>query len=458
MHTPCATKTWPIFFLLFAHILSGDINAETPPRPAPDSGLPIIRKVLCAVGPHPGHLQGLATDGKHVYWAFTEELIKTDAQGAILLRAQVPTHHGGVTYFSGKLYVAFFSPPSNQVKVYDASNFVLVNEHELDVFEDYIGTVAYHDQRFYVGEDFVAGKKKLRIHEYDLSFTYVRTHVVDVTLTKGFENLARFADHWWGSTYDFDVPMLKMDDSFQVIERFPFGFPFGMVGWNADVALTGRLPDEARWIRYDRGARWQPEWPVTYEGDALPESEGWIRSGSGEATLLKFGALHYRAMATNGRDDHDSQRVKILWSRELAPSLGIGATIEARMKVVGKQGGIWRVTQDTRHEKPCNLSIEFYDDQIGIRNVTHPTRYHAMRTTDDYHIYRLACKNWDYSFYVDGQLVFDGFGKNHADTEAGVTLTFGAQPQSGTHEAMIDYIRAHDQAAYAPPDVAKTTD
>ena len=55
---------------------------------------------------------------------------------------------------------------------------------------------------------------------------------------------------WMPETYDPNVPMLKLDDSFEIAETFTSGFPLGFKQCSEDIVLTGKSPCNARWLRY----------------------------------------------------------------------------------------------------------------------------------------------------------------------------------------------------------------
>ncbi len=83
------------------------------------------------------HLQGFTTDGKRMYWSFTDALVMTTMSGTVL--RQVPTatfweHLGGIDYIDGKIYGAamFYSPDPNSglqnfasIHVYDADTLAV---------------------------------------------------------------------------------------------------------------------------------------------------------------------------------------------------------------------------------------------------------------------------------------------------------------------------------------------
>ncbi|MDO4425660.1 MAG: hypothetical protein Q4D17_07865, partial [Planctomycetia bacterium] len=62
-------------------------------------------KIMCE-GTYGGHLQGLDNDGASIFWAFTTELVKTDGDGKVLKKVEVPNHHGDLCCHNGVVFVA----------------------------------------------------------------------------------------------------------------------------------------------------------------------------------------------------------------------------------------------------------------------------------------------------------------------------------------------------------------
>jgi len=82
------------------------------------------------------HVQGFTTDGKYMYWSFTDSLVKTTMSGTVLI--QVPTatrweHLGGLDYHNGRIYAACMSrnPNNSSIHVYDAGSLAVVNIFQL---------------------------------------------------------------------------------------------------------------------------------------------------------------------------------------------------------------------------------------------------------------------------------------------------------------------------------------
>ncbi len=89
------------------------------------------------------HLQGFTTDGAHLYWSFTDSLVKTNLQNTVV--AQVPVqcgHMGDIDYYDGKLYAslmgnAIAGDPWDKwssffIYVYDADTLALERMIRLD--------------------------------------------------------------------------------------------------------------------------------------------------------------------------------------------------------------------------------------------------------------------------------------------------------------------------------------
>ena len=91
------------------------------------------------------HMQGFTTDGKYMYWSFTNTLVKTTMTGTVVAQKEVPImseHLGGIDYHNGRIYGAAMGnslkgDPWGQwtsftVHVYDAESLSLVKVMRLD--------------------------------------------------------------------------------------------------------------------------------------------------------------------------------------------------------------------------------------------------------------------------------------------------------------------------------------
>ncbi len=78
------------------------------------------------------HLQGFTSNGKYMYWSFTDSLVMTTLSGTVL--RQVPTatyweHLGGIDWIDGKIYGAAMArnPNNASIHVYDADTLATVS-------------------------------------------------------------------------------------------------------------------------------------------------------------------------------------------------------------------------------------------------------------------------------------------------------------------------------------------
>ena len=95
-------------------------------------------------GVYPGHLQGIATDGKSIYWSFSDCVVRSDLAGRLLAKAKIPFHGGDPCWYRGRLYVPVGSDfnrkrakgkKSNEWIYEFDSALKLVKKHHLRTFQ-----------------------------------------------------------------------------------------------------------------------------------------------------------------------------------------------------------------------------------------------------------------------------------------------------------------------------------
>ncbi len=111
----------------------------------------------------PFHLQGIASDGQSIFWSFTTIIYKTDFTGKILLKKDVPSHHGDLCCHNGNIYVtvALHRSKPEGVREYDAfiyvyktSDLSLVKKYDIsDSITVGVDGIEWVDGKFYVGDD-----------------------------------------------------------------------------------------------------------------------------------------------------------------------------------------------------------------------------------------------------------------------------------------------------------------
>lgn len=220
---------------------------------ADDQSLPFA-DVLCE-GDYQHHLQGVCTNDRDVlYWSFTTELVKTDAEGHRLLSVPVANHHGDLCFHDGRIFVAvnlgrFNDPQGNAdswVYVYDADSLKLLVKHSsAEVFHG-AGGIGVRDGRFYVVGGLPDGVEENYVYEYDDRFQFQRRHIIHSGWTKlGIQTATWHDGAWWFGCYGSPKILLKTDESFRMLGRYEFDASLGIIGVGRNRLLAARGPRTA---------------------------------------------------------------------------------------------------------------------------------------------------------------------------------------------------------------------
>ena len=212
------------------------------------AGMPDVNEIPLE-GEYPGHLQDVWYDGSNtLYWAHTQDLLKTDLTGRVLKRAKVDGHHAGIELKDGKLYVAVCkmqgqtkgkTTPDCFVTVgeYDAETLELVKMHVTDI-NDRSGSLAIlADGTFVVGclRPQNIEKTQVRFHHLDRDFKLIKSYVVDnVPVRLGIEVIKRKGDSIFLNMYG-KPGTVKLDGDFKEVWRGDLGGAMGLVfdgDWN----------------------------------------------------------------------------------------------------------------------------------------------------------------------------------------------------------------------------------
>jgi hypothetical protein len=207
-------------------LLIGAAGAE--PRP--------FKEVKCA-GSYRLHLQGVCKSDDSLYWCFTDQLVKTDANGKIQKQIAVPGHHGDLCHHDGKIYVAVTlgrfrskNEADSWVYVYKAEDLSLVTRYPVGEAIYRAGGIAYHDHQFVIVGGLPEGIEENYVFEYDPAFRFVEKHVLKSGYTKLGIQTAAFADgYWWFGCYGKPGVLLKAEEGFTSVQRFDFNCSVGIV-------------------------------------------------------------------------------------------------------------------------------------------------------------------------------------------------------------------------------------
>ena len=140
--------------------------------------------------------QGIATDGKFIFVQNSQQLFKYNRDGELLISGpKLKLHHGGITYYKDKIYVAVSgceAGGSNEhfAHVYDAQSLKFIKKFDISAhFAVCAGGITYHRDRFYVAESFFDNNHKDRIIEFDRSFRHIKDHEIDFKSPFGIQGL-----------------------------------------------------------------------------------------------------------------------------------------------------------------------------------------------------------------------------------------------------------------------------
>ena len=217
-------------------------------------------------GDYPGHLQDVWYDGSNaIYWAHTEDLVKTDLTGKILKHAHVEGHHACIELKDGKLYIAVCqmqnkthgqTTPDCRVTIgeYDAETLELVQMHVTDI-NDRSGSLAILDDgTFVIGclrpKDIA--KTQVRFHHLDRNFKLIKSYVHDnVPVKLGIEVIKKVEDGIVLCPYgDKEFDAIWLDRDFKEVRRGKLGGSCGLVfdGDDVWVGKTWRSKETKRYM------------------------------------------------------------------------------------------------------------------------------------------------------------------------------------------------------------------
>lgn len=215
------------------------------------------------------HMQGFTTDGEHMYWSFTDSLVKTKKSGLMLRQVPIPAGHlGDIVYHEGKIYgtvlgnslrgLPFGIWTSFEIHVFDAGTLALDRIIRLDdCYEMYknkergfngvdgitvVPTTADKPATLMVASAlFTAEEYDCQILlEYSFDGKLLEKHYVKTGNTVyGIQNLTRDPDtgNYWFSTYGGGYPLPEykgktylfcVSPNFEVIESYNLCTPYGL--------------------------------------------------------------------------------------------------------------------------------------------------------------------------------------------------------------------------------------
>lgn len=210
------------------------------------------RHITCQ-GRYPGHLQGVDWDRQHaIFWAFTSVLVKTDLEGALIKKIEVPGHHGDLCFHRGRIYVAVnfgsFNDPEgnakNEVFVYDSDSLELRARHEIPQVKHGAGGMTWQRGRFIVIGGLPEGYEENYFYEYDSDFRFLGRKVVQSGYSRlGIQAITSSGKVLWCGCYG--NALLRVSDDYQMTGRWEFDCGYGLLHLRGKrYMVTAGLYDE----------------------------------------------------------------------------------------------------------------------------------------------------------------------------------------------------------------------
>lgn len=217
-------------------------------------------RIVCG-GVYEGHLQGVATDGRSIYWAFTKCVVRTAPDGKVLAKSAVKGHAGDPCWYNGRLYVPVAQGSFNrELKKGEASkNYIyeftpklkLVKIHHVPQVKYGVGCIAAHNGHFFVSGGRPNGKKGNTVYEYSAKFEFLRKHELGFDSVVGIQTIKRIAGKWYFGCYGTGGKTIVTDDDFRVSGRVRPLLAVGMIEAADGLVLEG----EVEWVTPDKTGR-----------------------------------------------------------------------------------------------------------------------------------------------------------------------------------------------------------
>ncbi len=243
--------------ILLATVLSfGAFSADKTADSAPQQPADILK----CPGGYGGHLQGLATDGKHIYWSFTVTIVKTDLAGKILATQDGPSHQGDLCVKDGIVYVAvnrghfnYRKGAVSEVHSYDAETLKPLKTWKLKDMPHGAGGMTWRGDSFFIVGGLPPSHNRNYVYEYSSDFKLLKRHVLQTGFTlmgiqtAAYEN-GRFLFGIYGCSGN-PSGVLAVEDDLKTFKRYTGGGSVGILrfGERYFTGKTDKDPATRKW-------------------------------------------------------------------------------------------------------------------------------------------------------------------------------------------------------------------
>lgn len=268
------------------HVFRSTMKRLLPNKIALNAGIAIIlfllippfasaADIMCE-GAYGGHLQGIALEpNTAIYWSFTVTLVKTDMRGHVLKSLSVPSHHGDLTFWKGKVYVAVNLGAFNRepgyadswVYVYDADDLTLLSRHKIPEAVHGAGGMTCRKGHFFIVGGLPPGYTENYVYEYSGDFKFIRRHTIASGYTRmGIQTVTFFRDRFWFGCYGKpdNKPLFVTDTSFRIIAESETDFSVGIAGMKGLTFLRGAT-------KQDETSKTWTGWVETVKSESAPK-------------------------------------------------------------------------------------------------------------------------------------------------------------------------------------------
>ena len=207
-------------------------------------------EIRCA-GEYFGHIQGIATDGKTLYWSFTGTVVRTDLGGRVIARLDLPQHGGDPCFVGGKLHVplgsSFNQPPKKNAKgpgdrvLVLSPDFKRATSIPVPKFRFGLGGLAFRNGRFYAVGGRPWGKPGNTVYEFDRDFRLLKRHELNVNSDSGIQTINFTPDgRCLLGCYGIGGFAVELDRKLRIRRRVRPGLAFGAIPLDGELCLVAR--------------------------------------------------------------------------------------------------------------------------------------------------------------------------------------------------------------------------